>query len=108
VGRCGIVPEKRWKVVERKLARDMGVERIPVTGERDGSDFEDAIGCYQVKSRKCIPGWLADWLAGITGTARRKNKAGVLVLHQPGQPRTEAIVVTTWSDWVSLHGEPHE
>ena len=60
--------EKRWKVVERKFARDVGVERIPVTGERDGADFEDAIACYQSKSRKCIPSWLGSWLSGIVGT----------------------------------------
>ena len=47
-----------WKAVERRMARDVGVERIPVTGERHGADFEDGIACYQVKCRRVIPGWL--------------------------------------------------
>ena len=96
--------DKRWKRVERVLARDVGTERIPVTGERDGADFEDAIACYQAKSRRSIPGWLWTWLGGICGTATRKGKAGVLVLHQPGQDRAEALVVLRWADWRDLHG----
>lgn len=96
--------DKRWKRVERVLARDVGSQRIPVTGERHGADFEDAIACYQVKSRKAIPGWLWEWHAGIQGTATAKDKAGVVVLHQPGQDRAKALVVLTWADWVDLHG----
>ena len=100
--------DKRWKRVERKFAGDMGVGRIPVTGvDRDGADFEDGIACYQSKSRASIPGWLWGWLQGITGTGKRKNKAGVLVLHRPGQRRSEAIVVTTWANWCDLHGTRH-
>jgi hypothetical protein len=99
------VADKRWKAVERRMAKDVGTQRIPVTGERDGSDFTDAIGCYQLKSRKAIPGWLGQWLSGIQGTARRQRKAGVLVLHKPGQDRADALVVLSWQDWCSLHGD---
>lgn len=98
--------DKRWKRVERVLARDVGSQRIPVTGERHGADFEDAIACYQVKSRKAIPGWLWEWHAGIQGTATAKDKAGVVVLHQPGQRRSESLVVLMWKDWVDIVGEP--
>lgn len=97
--------DKRWKRVERDLAKDMGVRRIPVTGiDRHGADFEDAIACYQVKSRRAIPGWLWEWHQGIQGTATAKDKAGVVVLHQPGQDRAKALVVLTWKDWTDLHG----
>ncbi len=33
--------DKTWKAFECRLAHDVGTERIPVTGERDGADFED-------------------------------------------------------------------
>jgi len=102
------VPEKSWKVAERRMARDVGVERIPVTGERCGADFEDAIACYQLKTRSAIPGWLWTWLSGIQGTATRKGKAGCLVLKHPGQRDSEAIVVLSWRDWVLLHGTPKQ
>lgn len=95
----------RWKAVERRLARDVGTERIPVTGlDRDGADFEDGIACYQAKSRRSLPVWLWRWLAGIVSTATAKGKTGVLVLHQPGQDRGEALVVLRWRDWRELHG----
>lgn len=97
--------EARWKRVERKLAADVGVARIPVTGiDRDGADIEDAMFAYQVKSRRSLPSWLWAWLRGIVGTAKAKGKTGVLVLHQPGQDRAEALVVLRWADWRDLHG----
>lgn len=100
--------DKAWKQVERRMARDVGVERIPVTGERHGADFTDAIATYQVKCRKAIPGWLWGWLSGIQGTGRRVDKAGVLVLKTPGQRDEDALVVLSWRDWVDLHGAPKE
>src|SRR5207302_8979420 len=43
---AAIVSERRWRRFERDLARDVGTERIPVTGERDGADFETAVFVY--------------------------------------------------------------
>lgn len=100
------MPDKGWKQAERRLARDVGCERIPVTGERHGADFEDGIAVYQLKVRKAIPSWLWLWLRGIRGTGQRKQKAGVLVLKHPGQKDTDAVVVLSWADWVDLHGKP--
>jgi hypothetical protein len=100
------VSDKGWKAAERRMAADVGVRRIPVTGERAGADFEDAIGCYQLKVRRALPGWLWDWLGGIQGNAKPKGKAGVLVLKLPRMADTEALVILSWSDWVALHGRP--
>jgi hypothetical protein len=102
------VAEKSWKRVEKRMARDMGVERIPVTGERCGADFEDGIAAYQVKCRRSIPAWLWYWLRGIQLNAEPKAKAGVLVLKLPRQRDDEALVVLSWADWVSLHGTPKD
>lgn len=98
--------DKGWKAAERRMARDVGVERIPVTGERHGADFEDAIACYQLKVRRAIPGWLWDWLTGIQATGTRKGKAGVLVLKRPRERDEDAVVCLSWKDWVDLHGAP--
>ena len=100
--------DKGWKAAERRMARDVGSQRIPVTGERHGADFVDGIACYQLKVRRSIPGWLWDWLAGIQGTGRSKGKAGVLVMKRPGERDEDAVVVLSWRDWVELHGTPHE
>jgi hypothetical protein len=100
--------DTRWKAVERRFARDVGVQRIPVTGvDRDGADFADGIAHYQAKSRRTLPAWLWRWLGGIQETARHAGKIGVLVLHRPGQDRAEALVVLSWADWRALHGAAH-
>lgn len=88
------------------MARDVGSERIPVTGERHGADFEDGVAVYQLKVRKAIPAWLWEWLTGIQGTGLRKRKAGVLVLKRPRERDADAVVVLSWRDWCDLHGVP--
>lgn len=94
-----------WKSCERRMARDMGTERIPVTGiDRDGADFETALFCFQQKVRQMLPVWLWRWLTGICATAERKDKIGVLVLKVPGMRDADAIVMLKWRDWVALHG----
>ena len=98
------MPDRGWKQAERRFARDVGVQRIPVTGERHGADFEDGIAVYQLKVRRMIPSWLWTWLSGIQGTAQTKGKAGVLILKKPRQEDREAIVVLSWYLWVELHG----
>jgi hypothetical protein len=97
-----------WKSVERRLARDVGTERIPATGQRHGADFISGPFAYQVKCRRMLPSWLWTWLAGIRATAQRTDQVGVLVLKTPGQRDTEALVVLTWQDWVDLHGTPRD
>ena len=86
------------------MARDVGTERIPVTGERAGSDFTDAIACYQLKVRRMLPAWLWSWLGGIQGTATKHGRIGVLVLRVPRMRDDDALVILSWRDWVALHG----
>ncbi len=99
--------DKRWKAVEREHAKDVGVERIPVTGrQRDegGADFSDALCSYQVKHGQRQPSYLSDWLRGIGNWAARKGKIGIVVWRGNRQLKRDAIVMMRWSDWVELHG----
>ena len=86
----------------------MGRERKPCDGSRAGADFEDALFCYQLKVRRCLPSWLWRWLGGIQRTASASDRVGVLVLKQPRQEDAEALVVLSWRDWRDLHGTPPE
>lgn len=96
---------RSWKGAETRFARDVGSERKPCDGSRDGADFEDGLAVYQLKVRKSIPGWLWGWLTGIRTTGLLSKKIGVLVLKHPRQQDTDALVVLTWRDWVALHGD---
>ena len=99
------VSDKGWKAFERRCAKDMGTQRIAVTGERHGSDASTSLFCFQFKCRAMLPGWLWEWLTGIVVTAERKQKIGVLVLKVPRMRDQDALVVLKWRDWVALHGE---
>lgn len=83
----------------------MGVERQPVTGERDGADnAPHPLFCFQFKLRRCIPVFLFRWLSGIVATAERNGKVGVLVMKAPRMRDEDAVVMVRWKDWVDLHG----
>ena len=96
--------DKTWKAYERRMARDVGTERIPVTGERHGADCQNAMFAFQFKLRRSFPDWLWTWLAGIVGSAEASGRVGVLVLKKPRQEDAESLVVLRWKDWVDLHG----
>jgi hypothetical protein len=97
------VSDKSWKALERRLARDVGSERIPVTGERAGADFEDGLFVYQAKLGRRCPSYLAAWLAGIraAGAVRRPAKVGVVVWKPKRAEDADALVLLRWSDWVA-------
>lgn len=97
------MPDKTWKAFERRMARKVGTERIPVTGERHGADARTSRFAYQFKLRRTLPVWLWDWLSGIVSTAG-DGQVGVLVLKRPRERDGEALVVLRWRDWVELHG----
>lgn len=87
----------------------MGVERIPVTGERHGADAEHDLFAFQFKLRKVLPVYLWDWLSGIRSTAAKKGKTGILVVKRPRQQDCDALVVLSWGDFVDLTGaRPHQ
>ena len=93
-----------WKRLELRLARDLGTERIPVTGERDGADFKAGPFLYQAKLGRRFPVYLRSWLSGIVASAERSGRVGVVVWREKGTRDAEALVCLRWRDWVDLHG----
>jgi hypothetical protein len=84
------------------LARDVGTQRIPVTGERHGADFVAGRVSYQLKVRRMLPAWLFAWLEGICASALKRGHVGALVLNRPRRPRRDALVIVRWADWQRL------
>ena len=97
--------DKSWKAFERRISRDHGVERQPITGERDGSDaMPHPLFCFQMKLRKAIPKSIREWSDSIHRTAQRAGKCGVLIVKEPGKHDGNALVILRYADWVDLHG----
>ena len=93
-----------WKAAERRVARDLGGQRIPVTGiGRDAADVVTPLFHVQVKLRNSLPSWLWGWLSGIRMDAEA-GKIGILVLKRPRECDREALVVMSYGDFVDLHG----
>jgi hypothetical protein len=97
--------DKAWKARERRMARALGTERIPVTGERAGADCRTEMFAYQIKSRQGQPGYLREWLDGIRASGKRNGQIGVVIWQEPRRPDRDALVVLTFADWCDLHGD---
>lgn len=93
-----------WKRRERVIAKQLGGQRIPVTGiDRDGADVVTPLFHVQAKLRRSLPSWLWRWMGGIVATTPAP-KVGILVLMTPGQDQGDALVVLRYRDFVDLHG----
>ena len=95
-----------WKHWEWRVGRDLGGQRIAVTGkDRADRDVEAGMFWYQLKLRKSLPTWIFEWLSGIVG-ACPQGKVGVLILRAPRMKDDDALVILRYRDWVDLHGDP--
>ena len=97
--------DKSWKAFERRIAARLGGKRIPVTGERDGSDVDAGPFQYQCKLRRGVPSYLRDWLRGIVSAGERVNAVGVVIWKAPHGRDDDAVVVLRLKDWQALHGD---
>jgi len=97
------VSDRAWKAFERRLARQVGTQRIPVTGERAGADFVDGLFAYQAKLGRRCPAYLRAWLAGIVTAGAERGRVGVVVWKPKGARDADALVVLRFADWRALH-----
>lgn len=96
--------DKTWKRRERDVAATLGGVRIPVTGERAGSDVDTPLLCVQVKHGRRRPAFLREWLDGICAAAKRKRRTGMVVWLSPGERVRDGLVIMKLSDFEDLHG----
>jgi hypothetical protein len=96
-----------WKATERLVARQLGGERVPVTGRTRGSapDIEHSVWAVEVKHRQKLPDWLKDAMSQARASVRG-NKIPLVVLHEHG--RHSSLAVLRLSDLVELCGEIEE
>ena len=92
--------DEAWKRWERKIAKYINGERIPITGRQRGDvpDIRHAWLTPEIKSRKKLPNWLFE--------ARAQSEAAVRGVHLPVQIYVEknmkvgdAFIVMRLSDF---------
>lgn len=106
-----------WKQAERRIARMIGGERVPVSGRGRGysPDVEHSTLSIEVKSRASYPAWLEDAMrqaeAASTVEARKTGhplKTPVTVLHRDGKRYADDLVLCRLSDFVRLFTDIRE
>ena len=95
--------DKRWKAVERNIARLLGGVRVPVSGRQRGDqpDIEHPQFSVEVKSRNTIPQWLCEAVEQATASAT-EDRVPLVVLHQNGRRYADALVVVRLADFQRL------
>lgn len=105
--------DKLWKSVERRIAKYLGGERVPITGRQRGSapDISHPWLSIEVKQRDSLPAWLADAMdqaemsVGIVQPHEsnvphdRVSQLPIAILHQTGNRIEDAYVVVRLSDF---------
>lgn len=97
------MPDKSWKAYERRLAKMFGTTRIPVTGEREGADFQTEMFHVSVKKRKSVPKTVLNWLGSVCAKAEERKRVGVLIMKQPGMQDLDSVVVMRLRDFLDLN-----
>ncbi|MDW8059233.1 MAG: hypothetical protein RMK01_04085 [Thermomicrobium sp.] len=90
--------ERRWKRVERRVARLLGAQRVPVDGRGQAPDLTHPWLAVEVKSRQRLPQWLRSAMAQAVRTAR-PEQLPLVVLHQVGHRWTEDLVLLRLADF---------
>jgi hypothetical protein len=87
------VTDKAWKSAERRIAKYIGGERVPVTGRARGSapDIKHNWLCPEVKYRKSIPEWIKDAMRQAEASAMPRQMPCVILVER-GQKTDEALI----------------
>lgn len=93
------MPDKGWKASERAFAADVGVTREGPTGD---CDFQDSWFAYELKTNKAIPKCVEQIVEQAKSHAHGKIPVCVWKHKGRGRPRSDAVVFTTWREWLAI------
>lgn len=101
-----------WKQYERRICRDHGVKRKPVSGrqtDKHGADNENhPMFVIQCKLTKRLPKWLETAVRGAAAKGRATGKVGITIVKRPGAHDKHGLVIMEYQDHVDLHGVTKE
>lgn len=77
--------DKAWKACERRVAKYIGGERVPITGRQrgDAPDIAHNWLSVEVKYRKALPAWLKDAMHQAKASARC-SQTPIVILCEKG------------------------
>ena len=86
--------DKPWKSCERRVARYIGGERVPITGRQRGDvpDIKHNWLSPEVKYRKAVPEWIKDAMRQAEA-ASNPRQLPVVILVEKGQEVGEAFIM---------------
>ena len=98
--------DKLWKAVERRIAKYLGGERVPITGRQRGSapDIKHEWLSIEVKQRESLPAWVHDAMDQATSSqifmpVEAKFQLPVVILHETGKRIEDDYVVLRLEDF---------
>lgn len=96
--------DKLWKQAERRVAKLLGGQRVPVTGRQRGSspDISHPTLSLEVKHRENFPAWLLDALDQASESIVSDSQIPLAVLHQKGMKYEDCLAVMRLSDLAKL------
>lgn len=107
------MPDKRWKNTERKVAKILGGERVPVSGRQRGfsADVKHDRLSIEVKDREKLPAWLYDAMEQAEMSAH-DGQIPTVILHEKGQKYEDCLTLVRLSSIIEMinktedkHGE---
>ena len=87
--------DKNWKKMERRVARILGGERIPVADKRSRADVitkEILVEC-KFRTKDVGTGLVYEWLKKIRSIAEKEEKLGILVFKKKGHGYKDVAVM---------------
>lgn len=92
--------DKAWKACERRVAKYIGGERVPITGRQRGDvpDIEHNFLVPEVKYKNKMPAWIYDALNQAEAAQRRTSQMPCVILVEKGQKIGDALIVFRLGD----------
>ena len=90
-----------WKSVERRIARELGGERVGILGREDVRHERLSV---EVKTRRALPKFLSRSYAQAAGNAK-EGKIPLLILKEKGKQYADCLVVVSLGDFLALFGD---
>jgi len=90
-----------WKSVERRIARELGGERVGILGREDVRHDRLSV---EVKTRRELPRFIVRAYGQAADNARA-GKAPVLILKERGKRYADCLCILRLADFLGLSGD---